>query len=234
MPHYPTDVDRSLTQVVSIEVEPPDLPGIMGQVADFARQSIAGTGDVSITILGADGAYTAAFTSDLALRLDEAQYQLRTGPCLQAAAERATVLVRDTRQDIRWSPWPSDAAAAGAGCIMSIGLSILADVNGALNVYGRIPGAFDDDAVHDAQVFARHACVTLANAYLHDRTAKLAHQMRLAMSNRAVIEQAKGIIMAERRCTADQAFATLTKLSQNSNRKVRDIAAAIVARTHAG
>jgi AmiR/NasT family two-component response regulator len=53
------------------------------------------------------------------------------------------------------------------------------------------------------------------------------------MQSRAVIEQAKGIIMVERRCPADEAFAMLTKISQNSNRKVRDVAAALVARAAA-
>jgi len=49
------------------------------------------------------------------------------------------------------------------------------------------------------------------------------------MDSRAVIEQAKGIIMADRRCTADEAFAILAKVSQDSNRKLRDVAAALVA-----
>jgi len=48
------------------------------------------------------------------------------------------------------------------------------------------------------------------------------------MENRAVIEQAKGIIMADRRCTADEAFAILSQLSQDTNRMVRDVAATLV------
>jgi AmiR/NasT family two-component response regulator len=50
------------------------------------------------------------------------------------------------------------------------------------------------------------------------------------MESRAVIEQAKGIVMADRRRTADEAFRILTKLSQDTNRKLRDVAAALVAR----
>jgi AmiR/NasT family two-component response regulator len=50
------------------------------------------------------------------------------------------------------------------------------------------------------------------------------------MESRAVIEQAKGIIMGERRCSADEAFRLLSKLSQDSNRKLRDVAAALVSR----
>ena len=54
--------------------------------------------------------------------------------------------------------------------------------------------------------------------------------MQSAMQSRAVIEQAKGIIMGERRCTPDEAFAILAKVSQDSNRKLRDVAAALVER----
>jgi AmiR/NasT family two-component response regulator len=56
--------------------------------------------------------------------------------------------------------------------------------------------------------------------------------MQAAMGNRAVIEQAKGIIMGERRCTPDEAFKILAKLSQDTNRELRDVAAALVASAH--
>jgi AmiR/NasT family two-component response regulator len=55
--------------------------------------------------------------------------------------------------------------------------------------------------------------------------------MQAAMESRAVIEQAKGIVMRERRCTADEAFANLVKISQDTNRKLRDVATALVNRT---
>jgi AmiR/NasT family two-component response regulator len=72
--------------------------------------------------------------------------------------------------------------------------------------------------------------VALANAHLYDSTATLARHMQTAMESRAVIEQAKGIVMGERRCTAEEAFAVLVKVSQDSNRKLRDVAAALVER----
>ena len=103
-------------------------------------------------------------------------------------------------------------------------------MSGALNVYATKPDNFDQDAIILAQTFAGYAAVALANAHLYDVTATLAQHMQAAMANRAVIEQAKGIIMGDRRCTADEAFRILSKLSQDSNRKLRDVAAALVAR----
>ena len=55
--------------------------------------------------------------------------------------------------------------------------------------------------------------------------------VRTAMRNRAVIEQAKGVLMAQRHLDADQAFDVLREASQRYNRKLRDIAAGIVEST---
>jgi hypothetical protein len=53
-------------------------------------------------------------------------------------------------------------------------------------------------------------------------------QLRRAMTSRATIEQAKGMIMADRRCTADEAFEVLARLSSTTHVKVADVALAFV------
>jgi AmiR/NasT family two-component response regulator len=58
--------------------------------------------------------------------------------------------------------------------------------------------------------------------------------MRRAMETRAVIEQAKGIIVAQQHCTPEQAFELLTRLSQSTHRKLRDCAADLVTTTAEG
>jgi AmiR/NasT family two-component response regulator len=79
-----------------------------------------------------------------------------------------------------------------------------------------------------AQTFSAYAAVALANAHLYDTTATLAQHMQAAMQHRAVIEQAKGILIAGRGCSPEEAFTILRKLSQDTNRKLRDVAAALV------
>ncbi|MBB5111303.1 AmiR/NasT family two-component response regulator [Micromonospora echinospora] len=113
---------------------------------------------------------------------------------------------------------------------MSIALPIQEAVTGALNLYGSSAHAFDQSSIDLAEEFAAYAAVALANAHLYESTSTLAQQMREAMRSRAVIEQAKGIIMGQRRCSADEAFTLLAKLSQDTNRKLRDVAEALVAR----
>jgi GAF domain-containing protein len=234
MAQHPTDPEAAFAEFGRIKLGETDLHGVLTRVAELARSALPGADEVSITLIRAGRAYTAAYTGEIALQLDERQYESQAGPCLQAAAEKVTVSVPDTATDTRWDGWAAKAAAAGVGSVLSVGLPILESVSGAVNIYGLQPAAFDDDMVLLAQRFAGYAGVALANAHLHDSTANLAQHMQAAMESRAVIEQAKGIIMGERRCSADAAFAVLTRISQDSNRKLRDVAAALVAQVESG
>ena len=234
MVQQPTDPASAFAEFGRIKLGETDLHGVLTRVAELAQNSLPGADEVSITLVRNGRPYTAAYTGDIALHLDERQYEGDLGPCLQAAADKTTVSVPDTATDTRWDGWAAKAAAAGVGSVLSVGLPIVESVSGAVNIYGLPPRAFDDDAVLLAQRFAGYATIALANAHLHHSTADLAQHMQAAMESRAVIEQAKGIIMGDRRCGADEAFAILTKISQDSNRKLRDVAAALVARVESG
>ena len=102
-------------------------------------------------------------------------------------------------------------------------------VSGGLNVYSTERDAFDEDAKDHVTTFAGYAAVALANAHLHATAAALADQMAQAMESRAAIEQAKGILIAQRRVSPDEAFNIMSRASQVGNRKLRDIAEGIVA-----
>lgn len=67
----------------------------------------------------------------------------------------------------------------------------------------------------------------LGNAYRYETQVALVQHLQTAMEHRAVIEQSKGIIMGVRCCSPEEAFTALVKVSQDSNRKVRDVAAAL-------
>jgi GAF domain-containing protein len=207
--------------------------GLLTRITDLATRTIPGADQVSITLAGTGGAHTAAFTGELANALDEAQYRDDSGPCLTAAVQNVTVHVADMAAETRWPQWAGEAETAGAHSSLSIGLPMHEEVTGSLNVYATRRDAFTEDAVLLAQTFAGYAAVAMTNAHLYEKQVTLAQHMRTAMQSRAVIEQAKGVIMAERRCSTDEAFATLTKISQNSNRKLRDVAALLVARAAA-
>jgi GAF domain-containing protein len=99
---------------------------------------------------------------------------------------------------------------------------------GGMNIYSRRPATFDDAAVRTAQDLSAYAGIVLNNANLYFNASSRAEHMQAAMASRATIEQAKGILMGGRRCDENEAFDILVRLSQQSGRKLRDVAAALV------
>ena len=158
-----------------------------------------------------------ASTSDLPRSLDALQEQVEQGPCMDAIREQEVVRVDDVGAEDRWPEFTRRAAGLGVGSMMCFRLFVEGDRLGALNLYSRTPGAFDDESEDIGHMFAAHAAVAVAGAE-HEEN------LRAGMDNRDVIGQAKGILMERHRLTADQAFGVLARVSQEMNRKLVDIA----------
>lgn len=201
---------------------------VLLEVAQIARDAVPGADDVSVTLIEDGRAATAAHTGPLSLAADELQYERGYGPCVDAGRVGLTLVVPDMRAEERWPDYAQAVAVRGVLSSVSAPLPVQGTVVGALNVYSTRTAAFDAEQVELLQVVASYAAVAVANAHAHHSAREQARQLSEAMTSRATIEQAKGIIMGERRCTADEAFAILTRLSQSTNRKLRDIAAALV------
>jgi hypothetical protein len=95
-------------------------------------------------------------------------------------------------------------------------------------LYARRPFAFGQQETRRAAKFARHATGALTLALRMASCLDLNDQLKSSMISRAVIDQAVGVIMATEHCPQDQAFALLRSVSQNTNVKLRDLAANIV------
>ncbi|MET8147810.1 GAF and ANTAR domain-containing protein [Actinoplanes sp. NPDC049668] len=229
MTDQPVESLCTFSEIGQIKFSETDLNGVFERVADLARRSLPGADAAAVTIISEFVSRTVA-TGDLAQRLEEWQHQRRAGPSVDAAAGDLPVVIADAAADPRWAEWAAHATAAGVRAALSVGLPMHDSYSGALTVYSGTPSAFAGDSVARAKMLAGYAAVALANAHLYDSSASLAEHLRRAMEHRAVIEQAKGIIMGERRCTADEAFAILTSISQDTNRKLREVAAALVAK----
>jgi GAF domain-containing protein len=204
---------------------------MLARVGQLVAASLPGAHEVSVTLVQGDSARTAAYTGAVALQLDQVQYDEGRGPCLDAATNGHTIVVADVAAESRWPSFTAHAVEAGVGASLSIGLPVQQDTVGALNIYGKEPNAFNDGAVEAAEQFASYAAVAVANVVSHERASTLAGQMQQAMQSRAVIEQAKGILMAQRQCDADEAFGILVRLSQQTNTKLRDVATTLVRMT---
>jgi GAF domain-containing protein len=208
-----------------------DLNQTLQRIADLARKAIPEIDEVSVTLVDGGQPKTVVFTGQLAVHLDERQYETANGPCLDAAVSGQTIVIDTSEDDTGYPEFASAARRQGVTHVLSIGLPVPQRVVGALNLYASTTEAIRPDTVAQAQAFASYAGVTVANAALYTSTAELAEQMRTAMQTRSVIEQAKGILMERHGYSDYTVFKALSTLSQRSNRKLRDVATAIVQST---
>jgi GAF domain-containing protein len=223
---------RDLSQVALADR---GLDDVLGEVTDIAARSIPGAESTSITLVRGDKAFTAAHTGEMALAADELQYERGYGPCMDAGRAGVVLRIDDTRTEQRWPDYVPRVLEVGVRSSLSVPLPYQGSTIGALNVYSSQQAAFAAlESVEAATAVAEAVAVAVANADAHDRLADHARNMRLAMESRAVIEQAKGVLMAQRHVDADAAFEILREASQRYNRKLRDIAQAIVDGTREG
>jgi GAF domain-containing protein len=204
------------------------LSQTLTRVAELAKQTIPGAAEVSVTLLHGTEVATVAFTGPLASQLDERQYEAGFGPCVDAALSGTTIAITDTADDPAYPDFARIAHRHGIARTLSIGLPVQRRTIGALNIYGINDETFDDTTAELATTFASYAAVALANADLYASTASLAANLQRALESRAVIDQAKGILIRDHRISPDAAFDLLVQLSNSSNRPLREIAQEIV------
>ena len=203
----PGDLDRTLAQITSAAVEV--LPNVQYS---------------SITVRHADGRLvTSAPTDDLLLRLDAAQYELREGPCYQAASETPHVISSNLGADARFPKYGPIAVEHGIRSQVGVRLFDTSSSQGALNLYSQQVGAFDDVETLSS-LFAHQAGVAIAYA-------RHVENLEEAVRTRTTIGQAVGIVMERYKLDDERAFAFLARLSQQRNVKLRIVADEIIAET---
>jgi GAF domain-containing protein len=225
----PRDPRTAFAELSKIMLGEEPLSATLAQVAELAKQTIPGAAEVSVTLIQNERVESLVFTGPLASDLDERQYEAGFGPCMDAALSGTTVVIEDTSDSPTYPDFGRAAYRKGITRTMSIGLPAQRRTIGALNVYAMDGGAFDQTAQELALTFAGYAAVALANAGLYASTAQLAANLQRALESRAIIDQAKGILMARHGVSADEAFDMISRQSQLTNRKVRDIAAELAA-----
>ena len=215
---------QALEQLGRLALREHSMKSILQAVVDLAKTVLPGDPEASITLLVNDKPTTAVFTGQLALECDESQYGHGYGPCLHTASTGELTEIANMQAETRWRDYVQRAAARGALSSLSVPLPISEGVLGALNIYAREVNAFDEDSRSAAVRFAPYAGVAVANMYAYQDARNLADNLQKALDSRAIIDQAKGILMERHKVTAEQAFEVLVRISMQTNRKLRDIA----------
>ncbi|HEX2905017.1 MAG TPA: GAF and ANTAR domain-containing protein [Jatrophihabitans sp.] len=212
------------------------LSSVEGEAATFeaivqaALTAVPGAQAAGLTIMRGEQFRTVAPSEEIVEQVDAIQYELRSGPCVDAILAETIFRTGDLGHDQRW-PNFGKRAVVECGVHSMIGLRLfLGDIDStdetvaSLNLYSREPDAFDENAAVTGSIFATHAALAAATARVHEQAANL---RRSQESNRE-IGMAMGVLMSRHALTQDQAFDLLRMASQHTHRKLRDIAADVV------
>lgn len=205
-----------------------DLGVLLQHVCQHAVTVVRGADMASVTLLHEGHPETAASTDEQVVNLDKDQYAAGEGPCLRAAATGQIVRVAVEQAREQWPEFVKSADRAGVTSYLSAPLWVDEQHAGALNLYGTDGhSARDvDETLLELYTTAAEGALQATSRYLSAR--QLGEQLHEALISRPEIEQAKGIIIAERGVSAEQAFNILVEHSQHGNVKLRDRARQLV------
>jgi GAF domain-containing protein len=220
-------IAAGLAELAAAMLATDSLQEFLIQVARLAAESLPVVGSCGITIQGEGRPLTVASSDALAEELDEVQYGVDAGPCLDALRHDRINSIADLSVEDRWPTYCKHALSQGVHASFSMPLRAGGRVVGALNLYSKT-SPFDESVRQHVAVFAAQAAAAIAMAMRYADQVTLTEQLRTALTSRSVIDQAMGIIMGQRKCTAEEAFAVLRAASQRRNIRLREVARELV------
>ena len=195
--------------------------GALAALVDVAVAVVPSVDHASCTTGHGSRYRTLGASDSTATRADLIQYDLLSGPCVDAVDHDGPFTSGDLSKDTRWPVFgPRVARELGINSVLSIRLTLEPeDPTTGLNMYSRKHDAFENVESLYGVLMATHGAL----AVTRDRANQLAQAVR---SNRQ-IGIAVGILMTQHKITDDQAFDLLRIASQNTNRKLVDVAIAV-------
>lgn len=219
-----------------------DVEEFLGELARTSARSLSEPGDeilCGITLLRHRKAATVASSSTAAQAMDEIQYNYGDGPCMTASREQETVHIEDLERDTRWPQFAATVRGHGFRSILALPFVLEGETRAALNLYSHRPGRFDSRAIGLARDFVHQTSLALRLAVRFAHSSDTAAHLKATLESRTGIDVAVGIIMAQNRCSQDEAFELLKSASSARNVKLHAVAAGVVeslgqgpARTH--
>uniref|UniRef100_UPI003F49378F ANTAR domain-containing protein n=1 Tax=Amycolatopsis sp. CA-293810 TaxID=3239926 RepID=UPI003F49378F len=206
-----------------------DFTVLLHHVCEQVTRAVPGVDEATITLLTDRAPVTAASTSDVVTTLDHDQYAFGDGPCLRAARTGKMVRVSVAHAAQEWPVFAKASAEQGFGSFLSAPLTISDGHHGAVNCYSARGHGFADLDEKLLDLYTSAITAALRAYRRYQQAHHTTEELQGALVRRAVIEQAKGILMALHQIPAEEAFKLLVERSQRENVKVRDLAGRFIA-----
>jgi transcriptional regulator with GAF, ATPase, and Fis domain len=190
---------------------------------------VPGACGAGVSLIGSDGhRTTSAATSGVVEEADALQYELGEGPCLAAWMSRSLQRIHDTMTERRWPRWVGAVHQLRLRAVLSAPLVAGDTCPGAIKVYGRFPGTFDDEDARRLSQLAAPAAALVVNVQAHQDARRLSDGLKDALRGRDVISMAKGMLMSDRGVDEAGAFALLVSTAERERKATVEVARDIV------
>ena len=172
-------------------------------------------------------------TNDVSALVEELQYALGEGPCVDAYHQDRPVLEPDLADPVtpRWPAFASPAVEAGVRAVFGFPLQVGAVRLGALNLYCDRPGALTDDQHADALVMADVAAQAVLVLQAGAAPGQLADELEASGDFQYVVQQAAGMVAAQLDVSVGQALIRLRAYAFGNDQPLVKVAEQVVART---
>jgi hypothetical protein len=173
----------------------------------------------------------AAVSDPVSQTLEELQFALGEGPCIDAFTWRRAVLEPDLGNGAtaRWLAYAPAAQAQGVGAVFAFPLQVGAARLGVMDVYRHRPGPLSKESLAQALTFAEVAVETLLDAQGKAVVGEVAEGLDRALDSHYVIYQAQGMTMVDLGVPLADALARLRAHAYAHDRPLQDVARDVVA-----
>jgi len=198
------------------------------RLTTLAAELVPGGTAAAVLVAMPGSGLTFAASDQRLEELHRLQFDTGDGPVSETLRHNEPRRVDDTGAERRWPGFGRAAAAAGFASCLVLPLRTDRQPAGAIALYGAEPGVFTGAAHDVALLVAAQGGAAVHNATLYRTCRRMVDNLHAGLESRAVIEQAKGVLHAELGVSPEEGFRLLSRYSQNTNQRVRRIAAGLV------
>jgi GAF domain-containing protein len=156
--------------------------------------------------------------------LERLQLEYDEGPCLSAYEDKQLVCSEDLREDVRWPSFTPAALDEGVRAVLASPIPYNQEAIGVVGVLSEDRRPWAPEAELALLAFTDLAALLISSMLRAEQQSELAGQLQGALDSRAVIEQAKGVLMAQQGLAARDAFEQLRAQARRERRRVVDVA----------
>jgi GAF domain-containing protein len=232
-----TDVDgeqryrQAIERLGRVLVDAPTLRTTLEELLAVTALAGPDIAALTVTAVGEDGSLTsAASTDDDAREVDEHEYAIVEGPCIDALGSGEEQLLRDTTTDGRWPRFAAAATEHGFRCVAGIPLFAPDGTTiGALNAFGNEPDSLLERDLAMLRRVVPPTSAVLANARAFRRSSSLRDALEGALEERGLINRAVGVLLGRHGGSGDEALDRLRRAAEDEDTTLLDVAERVVA-----